>query len=47
MHLFGKNADCEAFQRVMIKAHQRPPIRILSYVLCHVEPLVLCCLAGG
>ena len=31
MHLFGKDADFEAFQRVMIEAHQRYPIRILSY----------------
>ena len=31
MHLVGKNADFEAFQRVMIAAHQRHPIRILSY----------------
>ncbi len=31
MHLFGKNADFEAFQRVMIEAHQRHPIPILSY----------------
>ena len=31
MHLFGKDADFEAFQRVMIEAHQRHPIRILSY----------------
>ncbi len=31
MHLFGKNADFEAFQRVLIEAHQRHPIRILSY----------------
>src|SRR5271157_2356705 len=31
MHLFGKNADFEAFQRVMIEPHQRHPIRILSY----------------
>ncbi len=30
MHLFGKDADFEAFQRVMIEAHQRHPIRILS-----------------
>ena len=29
-HLFGKDADFEAFQRVMIEAHQRYPIRILS-----------------
>jgi putative transposase len=31
MHLFRKDADLEAFQRVMIEAHQRHPIRILSY----------------
>ena len=31
MHLFGKDADFEAFQRVMIEAHQRHSIRILSY----------------
>ena len=31
MHVFGKNADFEAFQRVMIEAHHRHPIRILSY----------------
>ncbi len=31
MHLFGKDVDFEAFQRVMIEAHQRHPIRILSY----------------
>src|SRR5208337_4710219 len=31
MHRFGKDADFEAFQRVMIEAHQRHPIRILSY----------------
>jgi putative transposase len=31
MHLFRKDADFEAFQRVMIEAHQRHPIRILSY----------------
>ena len=31
MHLFGKDADFEAFERVMIEAHQRHPIRILSY----------------
>ena len=31
MHLFGKDADFEAFQRVLIEAHQRHPIRILSY----------------
>jgi putative transposase len=31
MHLFGKDAGFEAFQRVMIEAHRRHPIRILSY----------------
>ncbi len=36
MHLFGKDADFEAFQRVMIEAHQRHPIRILSH--CVLSP---------
>jgi putative transposase len=31
MHLFRNDADFEAFQRVTIDAHQRHPIRILSY----------------
>jgi putative transposase len=31
MHLFDQDTDFEAFQRVMIEAHQRHPIRILSY----------------
>jgi putative transposase len=31
MRLFGREADFEAFQRVMIEAHQRHPIRVLSY----------------
>ena len=30
-HLFGKDADFDAFQRVMIEAYDRHPIRILSY----------------
>jgi hypothetical protein len=30
-HLFGKDADFEAFQPVMIEAHQRHPIRS-----CHI-----------
>ena len=30
-HLFGNDTDFEAFQRVLIEAHQRHPIRILSY----------------
>ena len=33
MHLFRKAGDFEAFQRVMIEAHQRHPIRILSYCI--------------
>jgi putative transposase len=32
-HLFRKPADFEAFQRVMVEAHERHPIRILSYCL--------------
>ena len=31
MHLFRKDADFETFQQVIIEAHQRHPIRILSY----------------
>jgi putative transposase len=31
MRPFGKGADFEAFQRAMIEAHQRHPIRILSF----------------
>jgi putative transposase len=31
MKLFGKRADFEAFQQVMIEAYERHPIRILSY----------------
>jgi putative transposase len=33
MHLFGKDADHEAFQRVTIEAHRRHPVRILSYCI--------------
>jgi putative transposase len=33
MRLFAKDSDFEAFQRVMIEAHQRHPLRILSYCL--------------
>ena len=29
--MFRKDADFEAFERVMVEAHQRQPIRILSY----------------
>ena len=31
IHLFGQDADFEAFQRVMVEAHRRHPIRILTY----------------
>jgi putative transposase len=31
--LFGNDADFEAFERVIIEAHQRHPIRILAYAL--------------
>jgi hypothetical protein len=31
MHLWRKDAEFEAFQRVMIKAHRRHSIRILSH----------------
>ena len=31
MPMFRKDADFEAFERVMVLAHQRQPIRILSY----------------
>jgi putative transposase len=31
MHLFGKEVNFEAFQRVMVEAHQRQLIRVLSY----------------
>ena len=31
MHLFAKDADFEAFQRVLIEAHRIHPIRIPSY----------------
>ena len=29
--MFRKEADFEAFERVMVLAHERQPIRILSY----------------
>jgi putative transposase len=33
MHMFRKAADFEAFERVMVEAHQREPIRILAYCI--------------
>ena len=29
--MFREDADFEAFERVMVEAHQRQPIRVLSY----------------
>jgi hypothetical protein len=31
MHMFRKESDFEAFERVMVEAHLRQPIRILSW----------------
>jgi REP element-mobilizing transposase RayT len=31
MHMFRKESDFGAFERVMVETHQRQPIRILSY----------------
>src|SRR5260370_33064304 len=31
MHMFRKESDFEAFGRVMVEAHLRQPVRILSY----------------
>ena len=31
MHLFGTEDDFAAFQRVVVEAHRRHPIRVLSY----------------
>ena len=31
MHMFRKDADFEAFERVMVETHLRQPLRILSY----------------
>ncbi len=31
MHMFRKEADFEAFERVIVETHEREPIRILSY----------------
>jgi putative transposase len=33
MHMFRKAADFEAFERVMVEAHQREPIQILAYCI--------------
>jgi putative transposase len=30
MHMFRKEADFGAFERVMVETHQRQPLRILS-----------------
>ena len=31
MHMFRKETDFEAFERVIVETHERQPIRILSY----------------
>ncbi len=31
MHMFRKESDFAAFERVMVEAHLRQPVRILSY----------------
>jgi hypothetical protein len=33
MHMFRKATEFEAFERVMVEAHQREPIRILAYFI--------------
>ena len=45
--MFRKDGDFEAFERVMVLAHQRQPIRVLSCCVLSVQPLALCCLAGA
>jgi putative transposase len=37
MHMFRKAADFEAFERVMVEAHQREPIRILAYGILSIH----------
>jgi hypothetical protein len=37
MHMFHKEADFEAFERVMVKAHAPQPIRILPYLRVSIE----------
>jgi hypothetical protein len=36
MHMFRREADFQAFERVMVEAHLRQPIRILSYCVLAV-----------
>jgi hypothetical protein len=44
MLFFRRDADFEAFSQVMIEAHLRPPIRILSYCAFMAQPS---CVAQG
>jgi hypothetical protein len=37
MHMLRKEADFEAFERVMLEAYARQPIRILSYLRVSIE----------
>jgi hypothetical protein len=37
MHMFRKEADFEAFERVMVEAHARQPIRIHSELRVSIE----------
>jgi hypothetical protein len=47
MHVFRKAADLEAFERVMVEAHQRQPIRNLAYCILsnhwHLRAMSTCC----
>jgi len=38
--MFRKESDFEAFERVMLEAHLRQPIRILSIAVCRAESLI-------
>jgi hypothetical protein len=37
VHMFRQEADFGAFERVMVEAHARQPIRILSYLRVSIE----------
>src|SRR5271167_3182657 len=37
MHMFRRAADFEAFERLMVEAHQREPIRILAYCILSIH----------
>jgi hypothetical protein len=42
--MFRKEVDFEAFERVMVEALHRQPIRILSYCVCRITGTLL---SGG